>query len=63
MSGSFDLDNTTPILFGNALSIGVYFYDPEADAGPYTVLPNVRCLRIDTREGPEPSGSEIRVYS
>ena len=55
MPGSFDLDNTTPPLYGDALAISVCLYEPGAEAGPYSVLPNVRCLCIDTREGPEPS--------
>ena len=53
MPGSFDLDNTTPSLCGDALAVGVYLYAPEADDS-FFLLPNVRCLRIDYREGPEP---------
>ena len=53
MPGSFDLDNTTPSLCGDALAVGVYLYAPGAD-GSFFLLPNVRCLRIDYREGPEP---------
>ena len=53
MPGSFDLDNTTPPLYGDALPTGVYLYDPDADE-PFSLFPNVRCLRIDYREGPEP---------
>jgi hypothetical protein len=53
MPGSFDLDNTTPALYGDALAAGVYVYTPGAD-DPFFLFPNVRCLRIDYREGPEP---------
>ncbi len=53
MPGSFDLDNTNAPLYGDALAAGVYLYDPAAD-NPFSLFPNVRCLRIDFREGPEP---------
>jgi hypothetical protein len=53
MPGSFDLDNTTPSLCGDALAVGVYLYAQGAD-DPFFLLPNVRCQRIDYREGPEP---------
>ena len=53
MPGSFDLDNTTPALYGDALAAGVYLYTPGED-DPFFLFPNVRCLRIDYREGPEP---------
>jgi hypothetical protein len=53
MPGSFDLDNTTPPLYGDAMMAGVYLYTPDADE-PFSLFPNVRCLRIDYREGPEP---------
>src|SRR5436309_1324577 len=51
MPGSFDLDTSSPSLAGDALQIGVYRYDGQ---GGFALLPNVRCLRIDAREGPEP---------
>ena len=53
MPGSFDLDNTAPALYGDAMAAGVYLYTPGAD-DPFFLFPNVRCLRIDYREGPEP---------
>lgn len=53
MPGSFDLDNTTPPLWADAMTIGVYLYTPDAGE-PYSLFPNVQCLRIDAREGPEP---------
>ena len=53
MPGSFDLDNTTPPLYGDVLAAGVYLYTPGEDDS-YFLFPNVRCLRIDYREGPEP---------
>jgi hypothetical protein len=51
MPGSFDLDGSSPPLAAPALSVYVARYDGIAN---YAVLPNVRCLRIDYREGPEP---------
>jgi hypothetical protein len=53
MPGSFDLDNTTPPLCGDALAVGAYLYTPGADE-PFFLFPNIRCHRIDYREGPEP---------
>lgn len=53
MPGSFDLDSTTPPLWADATTIGVYLYTPDSDQ-PYSLYPNVQCLRIDAREGPEP---------
>jgi hypothetical protein len=50
---TFDL---SPIAGGQAtqaVPVGVFRYDPDGE-NPYTILPNVRCLRIDYREGPEP---------
>ena len=61
MPGSFDLDNATPPLYGDALAIGVYFYDPDADAVPYSVIPNVRCLHRHSR-GAWALPGEIRVH-
>ena len=65
MAGSFDLDNSTPPLYGNALAIGVFLYEPggggeENDANSPTLLPNIRCLRIDYREGPAPPIAEFQ---
>jgi hypothetical protein len=61
MAGSFDLDNSTPSLSGNALAINVYLYvlDYGGEAS-YTILPNVRCLAIETREGPNPPVARFR---
>ncbi len=53
MPGSFDLNPVPSQVANVALPIVVCLYDPAAQ-NPYTVLPNVRCLRIDYREGPEP---------
>jgi hypothetical protein len=58
MPGSFDLDNMTPSLSGDAMTAGVYVYSPGAD-DPYSLLPNVRCLRVDYREGPEPPAARF----
>jgi hypothetical protein len=51
MPGSFDLDNSSPPLASDALQVGVYRYDGQ---GGYTLIPNVRCLQIEYREGPDP---------
>src|SRR5438128_1667948 len=48
-SPSFDLDNSHPPLFADALQVGVFRYDPDAQQ-PYELLPNVRCLRINTAD-------------
>jgi hypothetical protein len=63
-SGSFDLDSSQPPLAGPALQVGVFRYDPEAAEGedgdgPFELLPNVRCLRVDVREGPEPPAAQF----
>src|SRR5579883_292000 len=54
MAGSFDLDNSLPPLASDALPVGVFRYDSENSDQPFSLLPNVRCLRIDVREGCEP---------
>ena len=54
MPGSFDLDFMPAELAAPALPIVVCLYDPEEEDGGYTILPNVRCLRVDYKEGPEP---------
>jgi hypothetical protein len=46
---SFDLGGAPPILSDNALQIVVANFD-----NGYAILPNVRCLQIDNKEGPEP---------
>ena len=54
--GSFDLSPVPAVIATTAMPIIVCRYTPggEDDEDWYTVLPNVRCLRIDYREGPEP---------
>jgi hypothetical protein len=52
-SPSFDLSYVPTSIAGQALPIVVALYTPGAE-NPYTILPNVRCLRIDYREGAEP---------
>src|SRR5436305_13407372 len=52
-SPSFDLDVSQPPLSGDALQVGVFRYTSGAEE-PFALLPNVRVLRIDCREGPEP---------
>ena len=59
MPGSFDLDGYTSSLSGPAMAIGVYLYDPDAEQ-PFALLPNIWCLRIDYREGPEPPVARFR---
>jgi hypothetical protein len=51
--GSFDLDSATPPLANDVWPISVCRYTPASSA-PYSLLPNVRCLQIDFREGPDP---------
>ncbi len=58
---SFDLSPTAAGITTNAMPIAVALYLPGSGGGgeddsnsPYTILPNVYCLRIDYREGPEP---------
>jgi hypothetical protein len=50
--GTLDLDNSTPPLFADATPIYVARYTPGSG---YEVLPNVRCLQVDQREGPDPA--------
>ncbi len=57
---SFDLNPIAAAITTAAMPITVALYVPgssdefELGSSPYTVLPNVYCLRIDYREGPEP---------
>ena len=53
-TGSFDLSPVPGGIATQAAPIVVAFYTPGGDNGDFQVLPNVRCLRIDYREGPEP---------
>jgi hypothetical protein len=60
-SASFDL---SPVPAGQAiqaLPIVVALYEPGDDGG-FTILPNVRCLRIDYREGPEPPLARFQYF-
>ena len=52
--GSFDLSPVPGGQATTAVPIVVALYEPSDDGGSYTILPNVYCLRIDYREGPEP---------
>ena len=52
--GSFDLNPVPTGIAQPALPVVICLYDPEDPESSYTVLPNVRCIRIDFREGPEP---------
>src|SRR5262245_43844340 len=61
-TGSFDLDETRPPLWGDALAVGVYRYTPDAD-NPFEHLPTVRCLQVDWREGPSPPVARIEYIT
>ena len=52
-AGSFDLSPIPAGLSVPAAPVIVCLYDPGGE-NPYTILPNVFCLRIDYREGAEP---------
>lgn len=56
-TGSFDVDFGTNFVAGAAAQILVLSYDPDVegeDESPFALLPNVRCLSVDAREGPDP---------
>src|ERR1019366_2099867 len=53
-TGSFDLNPVPADVANAALPISVCLYDETNSGNPYTTLPNVFCLRVDFREGPEP---------
>jgi hypothetical protein len=57
--GTFDLPFFPTAVAGQALPIAVCLYTPGAQQ-PYTIIPNVRCLRIDYREGPEPPAARFQ---
>jgi hypothetical protein len=59
--GSFDLNPLPSGIAVPAAQIIVCSYEPGQE-NPYTVLPNVRCLRIDYREGAEPSVARFQYY-
>jgi hypothetical protein len=58
-TGSFEIDNSQPPLASDALQIGVFRYNKDNADQPFELLPNVRCLRIDGREGPEPAVAQF----
>ena len=51
--GSFDLSPIPSAIAVPAVPVIVCLYQPD-EGNAYTILPNVYCLRIDYREGPEP---------
>jgi len=57
--GSFDLNYVPTSIAGQALPIVVCRYS-AGDDKPYTILPNVRCLQIDYREGPAPPAARFQ---
>src|SRR5579859_7154395 len=60
MPGSFDLSPIPQAQATQAPPVYVCRFDPETAGNPYTILKNVRCLRIDYREGPEPGAARFR---
>jgi hypothetical protein len=62
MPGSFDLSPVPGGQATQALPIIVALYEPGEDGGSYTILPNVRCQRIDYREGPEPPLARFQYF-
>ena len=62
MPGSFDLSPVPGGQATTALPVYVAKYDPSDEENPYTILPNVRCLRIDYREGPEPPLARFQYF-
>lgn len=59
--GSFDLSPIPTAIATTAMPISVCLYTPGQE-NQFTVLPNVRCLRIDYREGPEPPLARFQYY-
>lgn len=57
MAGSFDFTPSAIPLGRPAAVIAVFRYDGE---GGYELLPNVRCLQIQFREGAEPGSARFR---
>jgi len=60
-TGSFDLSPVPGGQATQALPIVVALYEPGG-GGSYTILPNVRCMRIDYREGPEPPLARFQYF-
>jgi len=58
-TGSFDVSGSPPILAGPADTFIVCLYTPGGNS-PYTILPNVQCLRIDYKEGANPPVAEFK---
>ena len=54
MPGSFDLSYGTNFIAGYAAPVAVYKFANPGQASNYQLIPNVRCLGIDNREGPDP---------
>ena len=60
MPGSFDFDPYDAPLSSPAAAICVCRYDPaQAGEARFEALPNVRCERIEYREGPEPPAARF----
>jgi hypothetical protein len=58
---SFDLSPVLAAIGTQAVPIVVCRYDSGGE-NQYTILPNVRCLRIDYREGAEPPLARFQYY-
>src|SRR5271168_1622150 len=58
MPGTIDLVAAPAALFGPAPQAVVSLYN--ATTGKMSALPNIRCTRIDIREGPEPPTATFR---
>ena len=56
MAGSFDFDPYAVPLSGAATPVGVFRYDSSQG---YVLLPNVRCDRIEYREGSQPPAAHF----
>ncbi len=57
MHASFEVDWSGTPLSSAALAVAVYSYSPD---GGYQLLPNIVPVRVDRREGPEPSAARFR---
>jgi hypothetical protein len=60
MPGSFDLSPVSQSAATQAVPVYVCRFDPDDESNPYTVLSNVRCLRIDYRAGHDPGAARFR---
>lgn len=60
-TGSFDYAPEGSILADLPAQIGAYRYDAsEEGQAAYTFLPNIYCLQVQSKEGPEPSTAQFQ---